>query len=746
MTNQLTHRRFADVFRLRSLLCGVFAAWIWCYPASGAAKVQKTVLLFYDAVSDMRANVVVDQTIRSVLNREFDVDLDIRSEFAGLSASNKMDHPILESWLRRKYNGIAFDVVVAVGTGALEFVKEYDKELFPGAQIVYWGRRTALDNWGKSRPVTGVVNVSIPTHANATIDFIQTLQPDLQHLVVVNGVAEIDRDWETALRNALQPFVSRIDVSYLAGLPIEEVLKRVANLPKRTAILVVAINQDGAGRRLYRTEILTKIVDMSSAPVYSTSTVYLPTGIVGGAMASQEAMSIEAADMIAQLLRGKKVVDLPIRESPLVPMVNWRGLTQWRIPEDRLPAKTVILDKTPSLWDQYKWHVFSAISLCAVEGLLILALLVHRVHRQRAEKAMRESKQLLQSTIDSLSARVALLDEEATIIAVNEPWRAFAQANSYDGVRNGIGWNYVKVCDNSNTDEARLVATGLRNLLAGDMSDFRCVYPSSHEGETSWFQVRVKPFHAHGVLRIVVAHENVTEIKQAHDAQQQLTNLLMRTQDDARRRIARDLHDVTVQDLAAIRADLTRIELASQSMGAGIRETFDESLALCDQVIKDLRTLSYLLHPPLLDEAGLVPALQWFVRGFIQRSGVQVELLVMEDIGRLGSDIETALFRVVQECLTNIHRHSGSKSAVIWVTKEDGTVRIQIADEGRGFAWPSDPDHDTTLSMGVGIMGMRQRLKQLGGELEIESNAHGTTVNAKIKISEGQDAAYSLSR
>jgi signal transduction histidine kinase len=255
----------------------------------------------------------------------------------------------------------------------------------------------------------------------------------------------------------------------------------------------------------------------------------------------------------------------------------------------------------------------------------------------------------------------------------------------------------------------------------------------------------VNSLHTDGVLRFVVAHENITEIKQAHDAQQQLTGLLLRAQDDARRQIARDLHDVTVQDLAAIRADLIRIQRLPQRTEHNLLEILDESASICDRAIKELRTLSYLLHPPLLDEAGLIPALQWFVRGFIERSGVQVELLVMEEIGRLGTDVETALFRVVQECLTNVHRHSGSKSAVIWVTKEDGTVRVQITDEGHGFS-AAGPDDNKAYSTGVGIMGMRQRLKQLGGDLEIETNSEGTTVNAKIQISEGRHAAYSLSR
>jgi signal transduction histidine kinase len=195
--------------------------------------------------------------------------------------------------------------------------------------------------------------------------------------------------------------------------------------------------------------------------------------------------------------------------------------------------------------------------------------------------------------------------------------------------------------------------------------------------------------------------------------------------------------------MAAIRADIARLQGMPPGANHDLHHLLEESASLCDGVIKELRTLSYLLHPPLLDEAGLIPALQWFVRGFVERSGVQVELLIMDDIGRLGTDGETALFRVVQECLTNVHRHSGSKSAVIWVTKEGQTVRVQITDEGHGFLVPSDQDNpETALSAGVGIMGMRQRLKQLGGDLEIESGPQGTTVNARIAISEKQDAAH----
>jgi signal transduction histidine kinase len=242
---------------------------------------------------------------------------------------------------------------------------------------------------------------------------------------------------------------------------------------------------------------------------------------------------------------------------------------------------------------------------------------------------------------------------------------------------------------------------------------------------------------------MVVVYEDVTEIKEAHDAQQKLTGLIMNAQDAERRRIARELHDSTVQDLVAIKAGLACVGKGTRYLDADLAETWQESISLCNQVIKELRTLSYLLHPPFLDEAGLVPALTWFVRGFIQRSGIPVELMVMDDIGRLPTDIETALFRVVQESLTNIHRHSGGGRAVIEVTREKDTVVLRIMDDGHGFSLPAAEDIvEGGLSPGVGIAGMRERLRQLGGQLDIESGPQGTMVNAAVCLSEDRDHAY----
>ena len=252
----------------------------------------------------------------------------------------------------------------------------------------------------------------------------------------------------------------------------------------------------------------------------------------------------------------------------------------------------------------------------------------------------------------------------------------------------------------------------------------------------------VKHLQENGFTTTVTEMADVTEIKKAHDDQQHLTGLLMRAQDEERRRIARDLHDVTVQNLVAIKADLAYMNREALSLKPDIEEMFHESLSLCDQVIKELRTLSYLLHPPYLDEAGLVPALRWFVRGFIQRSGVQVDLQISDDIGRLPTETEIALFRTLQESLTNIHRHSGSKSAVISVVRHEGAIVLEIIDKGHGFLRPTAEDRqDSALSSGVGIQSMRQRLRHVGGQLEIESSPEGTRVKARISISEDRHTA-----
>ncbi|HUJ31979.1 MAG TPA: CHASE3 domain-containing protein [Candidatus Acidoferrum sp.] len=227
--------------------------------------------------------------------------------------------------------------------------------------------------------------------------------------------------------------------------------------------------------------------------------------------------------------------------------------------------------------------------------------------------------------------------------------------------------------------------------------------------------------------------------EQAESAVRSLSARLLKVQDEERRRIARELHDSLGQLLVSIKMNLDHLaSLRSAGPLAVDSELVDASLGLVQQSIDETRTLSYLLHPPLLDEFGFASAAKWYIEGFSQRSKIDVNLDVPDSLGRMPEEVELVLFRVLQECLTNIHRHSGSSTAQIHVTRTRDQLFLGVSDHGKGMP-PEilDKFRGARASLGVGLAGMRERVHQLGGDLEITSDGAGTVVNVRIPLSGG---------
>jgi signal transduction histidine kinase len=230
-------------------------------------------------------------------------------------------------------------------------------------------------------------------------------------------------------------------------------------------------------------------------------------------------------------------------------------------------------------------------------------------------------------------------------------------------------------------------------------------------------------------------HQRTAELAAANYNLGELSARLLHLQDEERRRIARELHDSVGQTLAALSMNLASIGADIEQM-AKTAKTIADSTTLVNDMSSDIRTISYLLHPPLLDESGLSSALTWYIKGFSERSKIDVDLQIPEHFGRLSRDLETAVFRVVQECLTNIHRHSGSPVAKVSIAHSHGHVRIEVEDKGKGI--PAQKCTEIISSAngipGVGIRGMRERLRQLGGTLQIQSNGEGkgTRISASL--------------
>jgi PAS domain S-box-containing protein len=228
--------------------------------------------------------------------------------------------------------------------------------------------------------------------------------------------------------------------------------------------------------------------------------------------------------------------------------------------------------------------------------------------------------------------------------------------------------------------------------------------------------------------------ERNLELVSSEKALRNLSAHLLRTQDEERKRIGRDLHDSLGQYLAALKLslELLKLNLDGNQNDATVTE-IDKCIQLAEESIREMRTISYLLYPPMLEEVGLKSAIRWYIEGFSQRSQIVTTFDCDPHFGRLSSDAELALFRILQEGLTNVHRHSGSKTANIRLFTADGRATLEVQDQGNGFR-SNKRGEEWLRSAGVGLRGMAERMRQFGGDLQVSSTENGTVVTARIPL------------
>lgn len=229
--------------------------------------------------------------------------------------------------------------------------------------------------------------------------------------------------------------------------------------------------------------------------------------------------------------------------------------------------------------------------------------------------------------------------------------------------------------------------------------------------------------------------EEVAERERTEESLRRLSGRLLHLQDEERRRLARELHDSTAQMVLAVAINMEKAQVLAQAYDSEtLNSLLRESAEFLERTLEELRTLTYLLHPPMLDELGLEYVLAWYVEGFSTRSGIAVDLHIQPSLGRLPHDVELTLFRIVQESLTNVHHHSGSRTANIVLVRDAVSVTLEINDQGRGISSGLVDANRTIAKLGVGIAGMRERVRQLGGRIEITGGDEGTSVRTVLPL------------
>lgn len=400
-------------------------------------------------------------------------------------------------------------------------------------------------------------------------------------------------------------------------------------------------------------------------------------------------------------------------------------------------SSVVIQLRDLTFWRQYKWRLIGAGALLTLQSLLILALLLERSRKNAAARLLAESEERYRNVVELQTELICRYFPDSTLTFVNDAYCRYFQKSREEL----IGSKFLELIPPHARSTTRqhiqyLIESG--NTHTNEHEVIRS------DGSLGWHQWIDRVISSAGVVELQGIGRDITERKTLEENLRtseheliELTRRLFNTQDEERRRIARELHDSTAQNLFAVSVNLAKLGQLSSVDNDDARTLIDECQSLGDQSLREIRTLSYLLHPPLLDQAGLVSALQWYVEGFTKRSGVYIQMYT-EPIGRLPSDIEVALFRVVQEALTNVRRHSASETASIRLQNREGEILLEIKDRGHGITTAKQSsDNNSLISPGVGIPGMKQRLRQLGGHLEIVSNQQGTTISAAVPIGKG---------
>ena len=361
---------------------------------------------------------------------------------------------------------------------------------------------------------------------------------------------------------------------------------------------------------------------------------------------------------------------------------------------------------------------------------------------KKAEAALRASEEFAVGTLDALPTSICVLDESGVIISVNKGWEEFADGAGGDAT--GVGENYLTVCDAVKGKEAAIaatVATEIRRVIRGEKESYAFDYPCDVESRTHWFTARVSGFKQDGRLRPVVSHTDITvqknaelELEESQDRLRGLTLTLQRAEEKESRRIAGVVHDELGQELTGLKMDLRSVEkFLEKGDAAAIKSALArtrQASELIDTTIETVQRISSALRPVILDQLGLWPALREQVRVFGRRSSLACQVSLPSKEPPVDEASSTACFRIVQEALTNITRHAKASRVVVRVWIEHQQLIMLVEDDGGGIDLQKVAHHNS-----IGLFGMRERARQLGGLLSISRlPTGGTSVRAEFPV------------
>ena len=619
-------------------------------------------------------------------------------------------------WSTRKYRNRKPDVIIAVGREPLKILVEGHEKTFPGVPIIFCGStKEMLDQLKLDSSFTGVWGVAEP---EKTLIAALRLQPSTKHVVVVGGVGAYDRELEAIVKKDLHSYESKLDFIYLTDLDMPTLLERLKHLPNDTIVYHTSLMEDAAGARFIdASQSVPLIASAANAPVFVVDDVDLGSGTVGGDLLSFDVEGHAAAVMAVKVLNGERPESIRIVESASANMFAWRALQRWGLKESDLPPGSIVLNRQPTLWESYRWYIIGGILLIVAETLLTLGLLWQRARRRKVEEKLHASEERLAGVVASAMDAIIAIDEEQRVIVFNPASEKMFGCAAKDAIGSGL--------DRFIPQRFRF-GQPVTNRTMGASRDLRAVRAN---GEEFPIEASISQEEANGEKLLTVIIRDITERTMAEAAIVNLSGQLIQASEAERSRIAREIHDDYQQRLAMLSIDLEGLAtyLERDSEGSDrVHELWDR----VGELGSDLHSLSHRLHSSTLDNLGLVAALSSLCAEFKDYHSIDVNF-VEENVPRnVPREAALCLFRITQEALQNVKKHSHADSAEVRAAGLEQKIHLSISDRGTGFDQGA-----ASRQSGIGIRSMEERVRLVGGQFAVHSRPmEGTKIEVWVPI------------
>ena len=694
---------------------------------NAAAAEPKRVLLLHSFGWNFQAEDIFGDYLRTDLAEKSPYPLDpyeVVLEIARFSDGERDEAFV--GYLRGLFATHPPDLIVTLVSPAARFIQRHRQDLFPSTPVIF----AALDARAIKDATLTANDTMVPvsTDQRAMIENILRTLPGTTTIAVVTGDAPIERFWVKELRQVVQPFENRIDFIFLNELSFGDILMRVAALPPRSAIYYGDLVVDAQGIPHRQEEVLARLHAVAKAPIFGQYDYQLGGGIVGGPLLSVQALSRKTAEVAAQILAGASPGDIKTPAQKLgEPEFDWRELQRWGVAEANLPPNSTVRFREPTLWEQYRWYILAAAGFSGLQGILIVGLLLNRLRLRRAHDRLRTSEEGM-----SLAAIAAKLRFWVWDIPRDEV-RASASDWSSGNWYSAQPVHFDQFIDIVHSDDRTSLRKAVRGALEGDgqyETEYRVMSPDS---TVRWIAARGRiEFDPNGKPRQLRAISiDITERRRAEDEARDLNGRLITAHEDERARLARALHDDVTQRLALLAIDAGQKEkgLGDTIAGKAMRSIRYDLV----QLSEDVHALSYALHPAILEDLGLIEALKAECARFGAIEGIPTSLRATDGVDEPTKALSLCLYRVAQEALRNVARHSSASSVEVELRAAGGGIELAVQDNGVGF----DPNRKQGRPS-LGLAGMRQRLSLVDGELLIDSAPGcGTSIVARAPFKRG---------